>query len=63
MYVCMGSLYRCIVDCAYLGNCPCHRTVPKAVPLLLSSGPVKYEAVLPSCGTIPVGGGRVSEDF
>ena len=34
-----------------------HSTAILAAPLLLSSGPVRYEVVLHSCGTSPVWGG------
>ena len=37
-----------------LGNSTGHRTVTMAAPLLLTSGPGRYEAVLHSCGTSPV---------
>ena len=52
--VCM-SQNRCIVACAHLGNGTGHRTVTLAAPLLLTSGPVRYEAVLHSCGISLVG--------
>ena len=42
---------------AHLGNGTGHRTATMAAPLALTNGPVSYEAVLHSCGTIPVGGG------
>ena len=57
MFVCMGSLYCCIVACAHLGNGTGRRTATLVAPLLLTSGPLRYEAVLQSCGTSPVGGG------
>ena len=47
------------VWCAHLGNSTGRRTVTMAAPLLLTSGPVRYEAVLYSCGTSPVAGGLV----
>ena len=54
--VCMGSSYRCIVACAHLRNNTGRRTATMAAPILFTSGLVKYEAVLHSCGTSPVGG-------
>ena len=42
----MGSLFHCTVVCAHLGNGTGHRTVTMAAPLLLNSGPVRYEVVL-----------------
>ena len=56
-FVCMGSLYHCIVACTHLGNSTCPRTVTMVAPLLLNSGLGRYEAVLHSCGTSPVGQG------
>ena len=53
----MGSLHRCIVAYTHLENGTGHRTATMVAPLLLTSGPVRYEAVLQSCGTSPVGGG------
>ena len=44
--VCMGGLYRYIVACAHLGNGTGRRPVTMAAPLLLTSGPAKYEAEL-----------------
>ena len=42
---------------AHLGNGTGHRTASLMEPLLLlTSGPMRYEAVLHSCGTSPVGG-------
>ena len=41
-------LYRCIFACAYLGNGTGRRTVTMVEPLLLTSGPEKYEAGLHS---------------
>ena len=55
-YVCMGNLYRYIVACGHLGNSTGHRTATLVAPLLLTSGPVRYAAVLHSCGTSPVQG-------
>ena len=54
----MGGLYRYIVACAHLGNGTGRRTVTMAAPLLVTSELVRYEAVLHSCGTSPVGGKR-----
>ena len=51
----MESLYRCIVVCAQLGNGTGRRTTTMVAPLLLTSGSVRYEAVLHSCRTSPVG--------
>ena len=53
----MGSSYRCIVACAHLGNGQGCRTATMVAPLPVTSGPVRYEAVLQSCGTSPVAGG------
>ena len=58
MYVCVGSLYHCIVACTHLGNDTGHRTATLEAPLLLTSGPARYEAMLYSCGTSP-GGDRL----
>ena len=55
----MGSLNCCIVACAHLGNDTGLRTVTIAAPLLLISGPVRYDAVLHNCGPRPVAGGLV----
>ena len=52
--VCMGSLYHCVVACAQLGNGTGCRTATLAAPLVLTSGLLRYEAVLHSCGTSPV---------
>ena len=41
---------------AHLGNGIGSKTVTMAAPLLLTSGLVRYEAVLHSCGTSPVRG-------
>ena len=54
MDVCMVSLYGCIGACTHLGNGTGHITVTMAAPLLHTSDPVRYEAVLQSCGTRPV---------
>ena len=51
----MASSYHYIVACAHLGNDTGHRIATLVAPLLLTSGPVSYEAVLHSCGTGPVG--------
>ena len=51
--VCMGSSYRCIVACAHLGNGRGRTTTT-------TSGPVRYQTVLHSCGTSPVGEVRVT---
>ena len=60
----MGSLYHCIVACAHLGNGTGHRTATLAAVLLLTSGPVRYEAVLHSSGTNnPSGGAGVGTDL
>ena len=56
MGVCMENLYCCIVACTYLGSGSGHRTATMAAHLLLTSGPVRCEAVLHSCGASPVGG-------
>ena len=39
-YVCIGSLYRCIVAWTQLGNRTGHGTATLAAPLLFTSGPV-----------------------
>ena len=44
----MGGLYYCLFACTHFGNGTDHRTVTMAAPLLLTSGPVKCEAELPS---------------
>ena len=41
----------------HIGNGTGHRPVIMAAPLVVTSGPVRYEAVLHSCGTIVVEGG------
>ena len=51
--VCVGIL---LLD-ACLGNGTGQRTATMMAPLVLTSGPVRYEAVLHSCRTSPVGGG------
>ena len=56
-HVCMEGSYWCIVACTHLATSTCCRTVTMVAPLLLTSGPVRYEAVLHSCGTSPVGDG------
>ena len=43
---------------AHLGNGIGRSTATLAAPLLLSSGPFRYEAVLHSCGASPGGGER-----
>ena len=53
----MGGSYHCIVACAHLGNGTGHRTATLAAPPLHTSGQVRYEAVLHSYGTSPVGKG------
>ena len=52
---CLSS-YCCIVGDAHLGNGTGRRTPTLAAPLLLTSGSVRYEAVLHSYGTSPGGG-------
>ena len=44
------------VACTHLGNGTGRRTATLVAPLLLIGGIVKYEAVLHSCRTSPVGG-------
>ena len=57
-----GNLYHCtlrerlMLD-AHLKNGTSRRTVTMTAPLLLTSGWVRFEAVLHSYGTSPVGGG------
>ena len=41
----------------HLENGTGRRTATMIAPLLLTSGPIRYEAVLQSCGTSPVGDG------
>ena len=53
----MGGSNRCIVACAHLRNGTGRRTATLAAPLLLTSGPVRYEAVLHISSTSP-GWGR-----
>ena len=48
--VCVVALW--LVD-AHLGNITCRITVTMTAPLLLISGPVRYEVVLPHWNTIP----------
>ena len=55
--MCMGSSCNCIVACTHSGNGTGRRTVTFVAPLPLTSGPVRYEAVLHSCVTSPVGDG------
>ena len=50
---CVDSLWHCIVALCTLREC---RTATMTAPLLLTHGPVRYEAVLHSCGTNPVWG-------
>ena len=45
---CMGGLYCCIVACTHLGSGTGHITVTIVAPLLLTSGLMRYEAVLHS---------------
>ena len=54
--VCMESLYHWIVACTHLGSGTGHRTATMAEPLLPTSDPVWYEAVLYICVTSPVEG-------
>ena len=55
-HVCMyGGLCHLLLD-AHLGNGTSRRSVTVMAPLLLTSGPVRYEDVLHSCGTRLVGG-------
>ena len=51
VWVVLVALY--LLD-AHLGNGTGHRTVTMAAPLLLTSGPARYEALLHGCGTSPV---------
>ena len=55
----MEGLDRYIVACAHIGNGTGRSTATLAPPLLvlLTSGLVRYEARLHSCGTSPVGQG------
>ena len=46
MNACMDCSYHYIVASAQVRNGIGHRTAIMAVPLLLTSGPVRYEAVL-----------------
>ena len=50
----MGGSYHYIVACGQLGNGTGRRTATLMALLLLTSGPVRYEAELHSCGTSPV---------
>ena len=47
----MGVSHHCIVACAHLLKSTDRSTATKAAPLLLTNGPVRYEAVLNSSGT------------
>ena len=49
------SMHRDFV--LHLRNGTGHRSVINAAPLLLTSGPMRYEVVHPSCGTSSVSGG------
>ena len=53
--MCMGSLYHCIVSRAHLEN---DRSQNCDFGSTTTSGSVKYEAVLHSCGTSPLWGAR-----
>ena len=55
----LEGLFHSVVACAHLGKATGRRTATMAAPLLvlLTSGPVRYEAVLHSCGTSVVGEG------
>ena len=44
----MGSSYLCVVACEHVGNGTGHRTVTMMIPLLFTSGLVRYEAALHS---------------
>ena len=55
--VCMGGSYRCIVPYTHLGNGTGRLTVTLVAPLLFTGDPMRYEAVLHSCRTSPMGGG------
>ena len=44
----MGDLCHCIVSCAHLENDTGHKTATMVAPLVLISGPGKYEAGLHS---------------
>ena len=57
-----GDSDHCIVVCAHLGNGTGRRTVTMAALLLLTSGPMRYEAVLHSCRISPVGEGVLTCD-
>ena len=50
----MGSSWCCIVACTHLRNGTDCQTAIFVAPLLITSGPLRYEAVLDSCGTSPV---------
>ena len=52
-------IYHCIVACTHLGiNSTGRRTLTMAAPRLLTSGRLRYEVVLDSCGTSPMEGER-----
>ena len=55
MYGEFGLLYTCFMH-AQLGKGTGHRTATMMAPLLLTIGPVRYEAMLHSCWSSPVGG-------
>ena len=48
--MCVWGVRTCIVACAHLGNSTDKRTATLPVPLLLTSGPVRYEVVKPNGG-------------
>ena len=56
MYVWGVCVALCLLD-AYLGNSTGCRTVTMTAPLLITSGPLRYEAVLHSCETSPIAEG------
>ena len=59
-FVCVWRVHTApLYSCTQLGNGTGRRTVTMMAPLLLTSGLVRHEAVLHSCGTSPVGGGGV----
>ena len=55
--VCMRGSHCCIVACAHLANGTGRRTATMMATLLITSGPVRIEAVLHSCGRSPNGEG------
>ena len=55
--MCIGGSHCCIVACTHLGNGIGCRTVTLVAPLLLTGGPVRYEAPLHNCGQAQWGGG------